>query len=88
MHNAYAMAKRFPGTAVLGLDAEGHCLMASPSLYVAQYLRAFQTRQLPKSGTVCDDNEKPFIRVTKRGEAHEQGLLEQLRWTARYLYVN
>lgn len=79
MHNAYAMAKRFSGTAVLGLDAEGHCLMASPSLCVGQHLRAFRTRQLPNSGTACDDNEKPFIGVTRRGEAQEQGLLEQLR---------
>lgn len=82
------MAERFPGSAVLGLEAEGHCIMASPSLCMARHLRAYyQTGALPDHGTICDDNEKPFIGLTKRGEAEEEELLEQLRWTASHLYV-
>lgn len=80
------MSARFPGSRVLELDAEGHCIMSSPSLCMARHLRAyFQTGELPESDTVCDDNEKPFLGVTKRGDATEQDLLEQLRWTASHL---
>lgn len=86
--SAYAMAERFPGSTILEVDAEGHCMMSSPSLCMARHVRAyFQSGALPESGTVCDDNEKPFIGVTKRGEAEEEELLEQLRWTASHLYM-
>lgn len=73
--SAHAMAERFPGSAVLAVDAEGHCIMSSPSLCMANHLRAyFQTGRLPDSGTVCDDNEKPFLGLTKRAEPEEEAL--------------
>lgn len=84
--SAHTMASRFPGSRILELDAEGHCILASPSLCMAQHLREyFQSGHLPEPGTICDDNEKPFLGVTKRGSAEEEELLEQLRWTASHL---
>ncbi|KAL6722281.1 hypothetical protein ACLMJK_001388 [Lecanora helva] len=80
------MAKRFPGSVVLTLDAEGHCLLSSPSLCVAHYLRTYlHSGKLPEPDTVCDDNEKPFLGLTKRGKHEDEDLLEQLRWTASHL---
>ena len=80
------MAERFPNSVVLTLDAEGHCIMSSPSLCMAHHLRTYmQTGRLPEAGIVCDDNEKPFLGVTKRGEPDDEELLEQLRWAARHL---
>lgn len=84
--SAHALAERFPDSGVLTVDAEGHTIMSSPSLCMAHHIRAyFQSGRLPDSGTVCDDNEKPFLGVTKRGKPEEEALLEQLRWTASHL---
>lgn len=84
--SAYAMAERFDGSAVLSLEAEGHCSLSSPSLCMARYIRRYlQTGQLPASGTLCTPNERPLLGVTDHGEPVEAELLERLMWTARHL---
>jgi len=81
------MAKRYPGSVVLPVAAEGHCIMSSPSLCMARHLRVyFQTGELPEPGTVCDSNEKPFLGLIKDGKPEEESLLKQLRWSAANLF--
>ena len=86
-YSAYAMASRYPTSGVLPVDAEGHCVLSSPSLCMAHHIRTyFQTGDLPPPGTICDDNEKPFLGVTKRGKKpDDEALLEQLRRSAKNL---
>ena len=80
------MAERFEGSAVLALEAEGHCSLSSPSLCMARHIRHYlHTGQLPVSGTLCTPNERPFLGVIDHGEPGEAELLERLMWTARHL---
>ena len=52
--NAYKMAEQFKNSAVLEIDAEGHSLLAAPSLCAAQHIRNyFQHGESPKHGTRC-----------------------------------
>ena len=80
------MANNFPGSAVLQLDSEGHVILGTPSLCMALHIRDyFQTGALPKSGTVCEANEKPFLGLVKPAGPGESELLEKLRWTASHI---
>ena len=82
------MAERFEGSAVLSLEAEGHCSLSSPSLCMARHLRQyFQTGRLPAAGSSCPPNERPLLGLIDRGndDPSETKLLERLMWTARHL---
>ena len=83
--SAHAMANRFDGSVVLGVEAEGHCTLSSPSICTAKAIRRyFQSGEMPERGTVCDDNEKPFLGLTKKVSDDDEELLEALRWTAKH----
>ena len=80
------MAERYPGSAVLGVDAEGHCSLSSPSVCTAKTIRRyFQSGELPKTGTICEDNEKPFIGLTRDVSDDDKELLEALSWIAKHM---
>ncbi|KAL9054762.1 MAG: hypothetical protein Q9162_003960 [Coniocarpon cinnabarinum] len=60
--NARTMAKRFPGSRILQLDAEGHGLLSGPSLCAAKTVRAyFQEGTLPETGKRCLPMERPLV---------------------------
>ncbi|MCJ1304552.1 hypothetical protein MMC08_007365 [Hypocenomyce scalaris] len=62
LRNAHNMARGFNGSVVLQQDSEGHCSYAFPSLCTAKTVRRyFQTGELPKPGTVCDPDRRPFL---------------------------
>ena len=83
-HSAYALAARFPGSAVSAIDGEGHTVLTAPSLCMARHIRNyFQTGMLPANGTICEASEKAFLGITDPGEIDEQELLERLRLSAR-----
>ena len=87
-HSAYALAARYPGSAVAAIDGEGHTVLTAPSLCLARHIRDyFQTGLLPSNGTICEASEKAFLGVTDPGENDEQELLEQLRWSARHFFA-
>ena len=82
------MATRWPGSVVLASDSEGHCMISSPNLCLAQHVRKYiQTGKLPPEGTLCEANERPFLGVTKPAGKGEEALLEQLRWHANHMPV-
>lgn len=84
IYSAHTLASRWPGSVVLASDSEGHCLISSPNLCIARYVRKyFQTGEMPPEGTVCVVNEKPFIGVMKAPEKGEEALFELMRSDAR-----
>lgn len=62
LRNAFNMAKGFPGSAVLQQDSEGHCaLFNAPSSCTIEAIRQYLgSGALPKAGTVCPPERKPF----------------------------
>ncbi|KAI4101320.1 MAG: hypothetical protein LQ339_005118 [Xanthoria mediterranea] len=82
--NAHTLATRFPNSAVLAVDTDGHSSLSGPSLCMARHIRAyFQKGELPTPGTVCEVNEKSFLGVLKEAEGtEERKLLDVLRWTS------
>jgi pimeloyl-ACP methyl ester carboxylesterase len=62
IRNAHNMAKSFPGSVVLQQDSEGHCsLYNAPSNCTFDAIRRyFSSGALPKAGTVCPADRKPF----------------------------
>ncbi|RAL10152.1 putative proteinase [Aspergillus homomorphus CBS 101889] len=65
LSNAQKMSQRFPGSAVLQQDSEGHSTLAAPSLCVDKAIRQyFQRGELPPSGMVCEADLKPLIGIT------------------------
>lgn len=61
----------FPNSVVLQQDSEGHCSHATPSLCTAKIVREyFQTGTLPKPGTVCHPEKKPFLGCVREGGCH------------------
>ncbi|KAI4221050.1 MAG: hypothetical protein LQ349_007941 [Xanthoria aureola] len=80
--NAHTVATRFPNSAVLAVDTDGHSSFSGPSLCMARYIRAyFQKGERPPLETVCEANEKSFLGVVKEAEGpEERELLDVLRW--------
>lgn len=67
-------AELFPGSVVLQQDSEGHCSHASPSLCTAVAVREyFQTGRLPRPGTVCQPEVKPFLGCVREGDCRFEG---------------
>lgn len=61
LRNAKRMNERFPGSVLLQQDSAGHCSFTAPSLCTAKAVREyFQTGVMPKEGTVCKPDVKPF----------------------------
>ncbi|RDW65125.1 hypothetical protein BP6252_10776 [Coleophoma cylindrospora] len=86
--NAHAMSKRFPGSVVLELNAEGHCSISAPSVCAAKHTRAyFQTGQMPPQGTICQQEELPLIGKTihtnQALSAEDNNLLVALKHIAK-----
>lgn len=77
--NAYKMAKQFENSAVLEIDAEGHSLLASPSLCVAQHIRNyFQRGTKPEQGTRCLPLRRALLgEDAPNVEKHSTGSLTQ-----------
>ncbi|KAJ0116159.1 hypothetical protein J7T55_005105 [Diaporthe amygdali] len=66
--------KLFPGSMVLQQDSEGHCSHASPSLCTASAVREyFQTGRLPRPGTICQPEVKPFLGCVRKGGCRFEG---------------
>lgn len=60
--NADSMSKYFPRSVVLKQNATGHGMMAATSKCTADHVKAYLAdATLPKSGTVCESDEKPFF---------------------------
>ena len=60
--NAYNVAKKFPRSSVLEQDTEGHCaLWSGPSSCTLGAVREyFRSGEVPKLGTKCPSERKPF----------------------------
>ncbi|KAL1858266.1 hypothetical protein Daus18300_010012 [Diaporthe australafricana] len=72
----------FPGSVVLRQDSEGHCSHASPSLCTAVAVREyFQTGRLPRPGTVCQPEVRPFLGCVREGRCQFEGYEARL-WEA------
>ena len=70
LRNARRVATLFPGSSVLQQDSQGHCSHSSPSLCTAKAVRAyFQTGRLPREGSVCEANVRPFLGCLGAGES-------------------
>lgn len=76
VENAYAMAKRFPGSVVLTQEGAGHCSVSAPSPCSMSALRAYFNRGvLPDGDTVCPPGIKPFF-----GGYEAAGLPTEVKW--------
>ncbi|CAG8909606.1 unnamed protein product [Penicillium egyptiacum] len=61
LRNAYKMATRFSGSAVLEQESAGHCTYSSDSKCTAENVRQyFHTGVLPDAGTRCRPDKAPF----------------------------
>ncbi|KXG48153.1 uncharacterized protein PGRI_020230 [Penicillium griseofulvum] len=61
LRNAYKMAERFSGSAVLEQESAGHCTYSADSKCTAENIRRyFHTGILPGEGTRCDADKMPF----------------------------
>lgn len=66
--NAHRVSTLFPGSTVLQQDSQGHCSHSSPSICTGKAIRQyFQTGLLPKEGTVCNPDTRPFLGCMKDG---------------------
>ncbi|CAM1504994.1 Fc.00g106310.m01.CDS01 [Cosmosporella sp. VM-42] len=73
VRNARRVSTLFPGSVVLQQDAEGHCSHSTPSLCTARQIREyFQRGSLPKEGTICDPEVRPFLGCVGSGD-HDAG---------------
>ncbi|KAJ5786225.1 Peptidase S33 tripeptidyl aminopeptidase-like C-terminal [Penicillium pulvis] len=62
LYNAQHMSDKFPGSALLQQDSEGHTTLAAPSMCIAKLIRTyFQTGDLPDVGTLCLADLKPMV---------------------------
>ncbi|PWY83504.1 hypothetical protein BO70DRAFT_370735 [Aspergillus heteromorphus CBS 117.55] len=61
LHNAYKMSHGFSDSVVLHQNSVGHCSVSGPSVCTAKVVRQyFQTGELPKPGTTCEVDKRPF----------------------------
>lgn len=61
LRNAVKMAKRFPGSAVLKQDADGHCSLSAPSKCTAKWIRKyFQEGVAPPDDVMCKPDRGTF----------------------------
>lgn len=68
MRNAFYMAKKFPGSAVVQQETDGHGASFRPSLCVSKAVRRyFQDGGVPEGKIVCSHEFRPFdgIRSSK-----------------------
>jgi pimeloyl-ACP methyl ester carboxylesterase len=69
--NAHRISTLFPGSVVLRQDSEGHCSHSNPSLCTAKVVREyFQTGELPREGTVCEPDFRPFVGCSRNDSCH------------------
>jgi len=69
---ANKMSLGFNNSIVLTQNSSGHCSISAPSLCTIKYVRQyFMDGTLPKPGTVCQPNLKPFDVVEKPGLLEE-----------------
>ncbi|KAJ5912957.1 Peptidase S33 tripeptidyl aminopeptidase-like C-terminal [Penicillium tannophilum] len=62
LYNAQHMSDKFPGSALLQQESEGHTTLAAPSMCIAKLIRTyFQTGDLPDVGTLCQADLKPMV---------------------------
>ncbi|KAF1809556.1 hypothetical protein P152DRAFT_461494 [Eremomyces bilateralis CBS 781.70] len=67
LRNAVKMSTRFPGSAVLQQEGEGHCSLAEMSLCTAEIVRNyFRKGAVPPHGTVCNIDGNVFHRDAVR----------------------
>ncbi len=91
LQNAKKMAGRFPGSALLQQDSEGHCSFTNPSLCTGKTIRKyFQSGTLPREDTICAPDAQPFHGV-RHPEKHDTvtdiALLRVLEDTSRSFRV-
>ena len=68
LRNAYAMSAAHPGSAVLEVDAVGHCGSTVPSNCVRLLLRDYlATGRVPPTGTRCPTEFDPWMRTPRPG---------------------
>ncbi|KAH8802623.1 proteinase [Xylogone sp. PMI_703] len=78
LQSARFVSTLFPGSTVVQHDSDGHCSYSNPSLCTGKILRNyFQTGEVPKSGTVCSPEYKPFIECRKL-EENDQKMWEAM----------
>ncbi|KAK9416843.1 putative TAP-like protein-domain-containing protein [Seiridium unicorne] len=82
--NAHRVSTLFPGSVVLHQESEGHCSQSNPSICTARVVRDyFQTGRLPREGSTCEADIKPFVGCVKEHgcsfeKAEEKDLWESL----------
>jgi len=75
---ANKMSRGFNNSIVLTQNSAGHCSMSSPSLCTIKYVRQYFTDgTLPKPGTVCEVDLRPFDSVEVGSPEEAQGLLNK-----------
>ncbi|PLB43319.1 hypothetical protein P170DRAFT_459762 [Aspergillus steynii IBT 23096] len=61
LRNAVKMARSFPRSVVLQQNSVGHCSYTGPSSCTDQSIRRyFQSGVLPRRGTICEVDKRPF----------------------------
>ncbi|KAH6648354.1 TAP-like protein-domain-containing protein [Truncatella angustata] len=81
IRNGRRVSTIFPGSVVLQQDSEGHCSHSNPSFCTARSIREyFQTGELPREGTVCQPEVKPFVGCIKEGGCDFEKVEEQRLW--------
>jgi pimeloyl-ACP methyl ester carboxylesterase len=81
--NAKRVSTLFPGSVVLHQDSQGHCSHSNPSLCTGKAVREyFQTGKMPREGTVCEPEVKPFVGCLKRDGCQLANQDDKTLWEA------
>jgi pimeloyl-ACP methyl ester carboxylesterase len=81
--NAKRISTLFPGSVVLQQDSQGHCSHSNPSLCTGKVVREyFQTGNLPREGTVCEPESRPFIGCSKKDGCQLASRDDKTLWEA------
>ncbi|KAF2146852.1 uncharacterized protein K452DRAFT_263019 [Aplosporella prunicola CBS 121167] len=85
LSNAHAMAKLYPGSAVLTQNSPGHCSLAAFSPCTVAHIRAyFHNGTLPAPDTVCEPVEIPFLTPTDPGNGAQALSVDEMRVAAAH----
>ncbi|KAF2158457.1 hypothetical protein M409DRAFT_31035 [Zasmidium cellare ATCC 36951] len=80
LRNAQRVSSLFPGSTVLQQNSEGHCSNSNPSSCTAKHIRKyFQTGVLPKPGTICEPDWRPFVGSASKSEKHYSTAEHEMR---------
>ncbi|KAF2817428.1 alpha/beta-hydrolase, partial [Mytilinidion resinicola] len=60
LRNAQKMAKYFPGSVVVTINAVGHSSFAAPSTCIVKHVAEYLGGKMPKKGIMCEADIQPF----------------------------